>query len=135
MKKLFTSLVAVVLALSLPGLPLAQEKVKKDEPAVSTAGAGKSTEMVKSEEAKGKEKAGETQVSAESSIWRTGGLVTAVDPKAETISIHQETVHHDRVMELRVDKKVSKELSNIRTGDTVNVWIKGRVIKAINKVS
>lgn len=38
-------------------------------------------------------------------VWRLGGMVTAIDPQSKTISIHQETVHQDRVMKLRWTKK------------------------------
>jgi Cu/Ag efflux protein CusF len=64
-----------------------------------------------------------------------GGMITAVDPQAKTISIHQETIYHDRVLKLEVSQKVDKELSGIKTGDLVNVWVKGKVVTALNKVA
>ena len=76
----------------------------------------------------------EKQVSAQPEIVRMGGLVTAVDPKADTLSIHQETLHHDRVMELKVSKKEAKELSNLKPGDLVNVWVNGKTVTALNRV-
>lgn len=137
MKKLFIFGIALFLALSQAGWTLAQEKAKKEEPAgISKPATEKSTEAVKSEEAKGKERAEQgKRASAKPDIWRMGGLVTAVDPQAKTISIGQETVHHDRVMKLKVDEKVSKELSNLKPGDLVNVWVNGKVVMALNKVS
>jgi hypothetical protein len=137
MKKLFVVWIALIFALSVAGLTLAQEKAKKEEPAgVSKPATEKSGEAVKSEEAPGKEKAAEKEhVSAKPYIWRMGGLVTAVDPQAKTLSIHQETVHHDWVMKLRMSKKVAKELLKIKPGELVNVWVNGKVITALNKVT
>jgi hypothetical protein len=63
-----------------------------------------------------------------------GGMVTAVDPKDKTLSIHQETVYHDRALKLEVSGKVVKELENLKPGDLVNVWVNGGVITALNKV-
>ena len=76
----------------------------------------------------------EKQVPAKPEIVRMGGLVTAVDAKADTLSIHQETVHHDRMMKLKVSEKAGKELSNLKPGDLVNVWVSGKTATALNKV-
>jgi len=137
MKKLFILGIVLILALSLAGLPLAQEKAKKEEPAgVSKPATEKPTEAVKAEEAQGKEKAAEKEhVSAKPHIWRMGGLVTAVDPQAKTISIHQETVFHDRVLKLKVKGDMAKEMMHLKPGDLVNVWVNGKVITALNKVA
>jgi len=136
MKNLLIVLVAVVFAVSLSGMAVAQEKANKQEPAaVSNPTTEKSAETVKPEEAKEKGKTEENQASAKPVIWRMGGSVTALDPKAETISIHQESVHHDRVMKLRVSDKVAKELMDLKPGDLVNVWINDQVVTRLNKVS
>lgn len=137
MKKLFIVWMALIFGLSVAGLALAQEKAKKEEPAgVSKPTTEKSVEAMKAEEAQGKEKAAEKEhVSAKPYIWRMGGLVTAVDAQAKTLSLHQETVDHDWVMKLRVSEKVAKELLNIKPGDLVNVWVDGKVITALNKVA
>jgi hypothetical protein len=136
MKKLFIVWIALLLALSQAGWTLAQEKAKKEEPAgVSKPATEKSTEAVKSEEAQGKEKAEQgDRVSAKLHIWRMGGMVTAVDPKTKTLSVHQETVYHNRLLKLEVSGKVVKELENLKPGDLVNVWVNGEVITAFNKV-
>jgi hypothetical protein len=137
MKKLFIVWMALIFALSSAGLTLAQEKAKKEEPAgVSRPATTKSAEGVKAEEVQGKGKAAEKEhVSAKPYLWRMGGLVTAVDGQAKTLSLHQETVDHDWVMKLRVSEKVAKELLNIKPGDLVNVWVNGKVITALNKVA
>jgi len=136
MKRLFILWMVPILALSLTGLAWAQEKAKNEDPAgVSKPAIQKSAEIAKPGEPQVQEKAEGQHVSAEPSIRRMGGLVTAVDAQARTISIHQETVHHDWVMQLRVNGKVAKELSNIKTGDVVNIWVNGRVVTAVNKVS
>ncbi len=76
-----------------------------------------------------------SKMSAESHGWRMGGVVSAVDPQNHTISIHQETVHHDWVRQWKVDERAAKQLSNIKQGDLVNVWGKGKVVTDLNKVS
>jgi hypothetical protein len=127
MKKLFIVSMVLIFGLSVSGLALAQEKAKKEEPTeVSKPTAVTSGAGVKAEEA---------HVSAKPYIWRMGGLVTAVDSQAKTLSLHQETVDHDWVMKLKVNEKVAKELLNIKPGDLVNVWVNGKVITALNKVA
>lgn len=137
MKKLFVLGMVFIFALSLAGLTLAREKAKKEEPVgVSKPAAEKSTEAAKSAEAQAKEKAAEKEhASAKPYIWRMGGMVTAVDPQAKTLSIHQETVHHDWVLKLRVNGKMAKELMHLKPGDLVNAWVNGRVITELNKVA
>jgi len=136
MKKLFILWMVPILALSLTGLAFAQEKAKNEEPAgLSKPATEKSAEIARPGEVKGKEKAEGQHVSTEPSIRRMGGLVTAVDPKSHTISIHQETVRHDWVMQFRVNGEVAKELSDIKPGDAVNIWVNGRIVTAMNRVS
>ena len=131
MKKLLSIGIVILLAISWTGLTFAQEKAKQEQPAAVSNPAGeRSAEMTKPEG-----KTEEKQVSAQPEIVRMGGLVTAVDPKADTLSIHQETVHHDRVMDLKVSEKAAKELSNLKTGDLVNVWVTGKTVTALNRVS
>ena len=137
MKKLFIVWMVLIFGLSVAGLGLAQEKAKKEEPAgVSKPATEKSVEPMKAEEAQGKEKAAEKDhASAKPYIWRMGGLVTAVNAQAKTLSLHQETVDHDWVMKLRVSENVAKDLLNIKPGDLVNVWVKGKVVTALNRVA
>ncbi len=139
MKKLFIVWIAVTFSLSLAGLALAQEqeKVKKGEPAIVSKSAGeKSTAAVKSEDIRGKGNAeGKDPVYAKEHIWRMGGMVAAVNPKTKTLSIQQETVYHNRVLKLEVSGKMVKELESLKPGDLVDVWVHGRVITALNKVT
>jgi Cu/Ag efflux protein CusF len=122
--------IVVALAISLTGLTLAQEKATQEQPAAVSNPAGeKSAEMAKPEG-----KTEEKQALAQPEIVRMGGVVTSVDPKADTLSIHQETVHHDRVMELKVSEKAAKELSDLKPGDPVNVWVTGKTVTALNRV-
>ena len=41
----------------------------------------------------------------------------------------------ERVLKLTVSKKAAKDLTGIKVGDTVNVWVTGKVITALQKVS
>jgi Cu/Ag efflux protein CusF len=130
MKNLLSIGIVILLAISLTGLTFAQEKAKQERPAaISNLAGERSAEMAKPDG-----KTEEKQASAQPEIVRMGGVVTSVDPKADTLSIHQETVHHDRVMELKVSKKAAKELSNLRPGDPVNVWVIGKTVTALNRV-
>ena len=130
MRNLFSIGIVVLLAVSLSGLSFAQEKAKEEQPAAVSNPAGeKSTEMAKPEG-----KMEEKQASAQSEIVRMGGLVTEVDLQSDTLSLHQATVHHDRVMKLKVSDKVAKELSNLKPGDLVNVWVTGKTVSTLNKV-
>ena len=142
MKRIMIIGVTLVFALSLVTWAIAQEKAKKEEPAaVSKPAPEKAAEAVKPEAAKPeaaqeKPKAGEKKPVAEKPrIWRVGGMVTAVDMKTLTLSVHQETVKHDRVLKLKVSKKIAKELENLKVGDLVNVWLSGMTVTDLNKVS
>ncbi len=132
MKKFLSTGVIILLAISLSGLAVAQEKAKQEQAAaaVSRAAGEKSPEM-----AKPGGKTEERQVLANpEKIHRLGGLVMAVDPKADTLSIHQETVHHDRVMQLKVNEEAARELLNLKPGDLVNVWVTGTTVTVLRKV-
>ena len=108
-----------ILGLSLAGSAWAMENAQKGGPVgLNNTGLKNSSEM-----------------SAEFHDWRMGGIVSAVDPQNRTIAIHQETVHHDWVRQWKVDEKVAKELFNIKPGDLVNVWGKGKVVTDMKKVS
>jgi hypothetical protein len=137
MEKLFIVGMALILAFSLAGLTLGQEKTKKEEQKeVGKPAVEKLAVETKAPEAKEKEKAEvKKEITQKSSVWRAGGMVTAVDPKGKTLSIHQETVHHNRTLKLEVSAKVANELANLKPGDFIDVWITGRTVTALNKVS
>src|SRR5512139_1321660 len=121
MKNSFSIGVVVLLAVSLSAMSFAQEKATQEEPAVVSNPAGeKSAEIAKPEGKMESKKA-----SSQPEIARMGGLVTEVDLERGTLSLHQETIHHDRVMKLNVTEKAAKELSNLKPGDLVNVWVTG----------
>jgi hypothetical protein len=66
--------------------------------------------------------------------WRAGGVVNAFDPKAKTLVVHQTTLHHDRVLKLKVGEEALKGISELKPGDLVNIWITDQVITSLNKV-
>jgi hypothetical protein len=137
MKGSFIVGIVLIFSLSMAGQVKAQEKVKNGEPAgISRLATEKSTEAAKSEESRGLAKAGEKkEVSAKPDHWRIGGMVIAIDPKAETLSVHQETVYHNRILKLEMSGEMAKELRNVKPGDLVNVWVTGKTVTALNKVS
>ena len=137
MNKILMGLFAFIFALSLTNLAMAQEKAKKEEAAVVAKPTGeKSTETLKSGPIDEKNKGIQNkEVFLKPYVWRLGGEVKAVDLRTKTLSIHQETVHHDRVMKMMVGEKVDMQLKNIKPGDLVNIWVSGGRITALNKVS
>ncbi len=73
--------------------------------------------------------------SPNSSSWRAGGLVTAVDPGAAKLSVHQETVRHDRVLTFKVSLEVAKQLSDVKVGDLVNIWVTNNTVTELDKIT
>jgi hypothetical protein len=131
-KKLLTIWTIAMFALSLGAFTAAQEKAKKaDEPAqVGQPVVSKPAEEPKKE---GKEEA--KPVSLKPHIWRAGGVITAVNPQAKSLSLHQETVHHNWTLKLKVSEKVAQELPNFKVGDLVDVWITGDVVTTLKKLN
>lgn len=129
MKKLVILWTAFMFALCLTGSTLAQEKpgeqggIRKSVPELSKTD--------KQEQGKMKEQIG---VSAMPSISRIGGVITAVDPKTKTLSVHQETVYHNRTWHLEVTGKMTNELTNLKPGNLVNIWLAGKTVTALQKV-
>jgi hypothetical protein len=138
MNKIMIVLSAFIFALSMANSARGQEQTKNQETSVVAKPMGeKSIEAAKSgasTEKSIREQNQEVFVKPHK-IWRMGGEVKAVDLKTKTLLIHQETVHHDRLMKRKVDEKLGKELENIKPGDLVNVWVSGGRITELHKVS
>lgn len=66
--------------------------------------------------------------------YRLGGLVVSIDSIGKKISIQQNKVHKERKVTLVVDKKLAEELTNLKVGDAVNVWVIGNKVTALQKV-
>ncbi len=118
MKKIISIFMIGLFSLSLSGLAFAQGKEQKEQ---ALAGKSAPDKRVQGEQAKFE-------------MGRIGGVVTAVDPRAGTISVHQETVHHDRVMVFRVSDKAAGDLQNFKPGDLVNIWVDHGVVTEMNEV-
>ncbi len=103
--------------------------------AFTLAGTAWAMESGQKEDQAGSSMDNSAAMTSASHSWRMGGVVSAVDPQNHTISIHQETVHHDWVRQWKVNEKAAGELSNIKEGDLVNVWGKGKTVTEIGKVS
>ncbi len=136
MKKLLTILLGCIFAASLVGTGIAQEKAKKEEPAPAVKPAAeKPAEAVKSKESQEKAKTEEQKMAAPQPMtWRAGGVVDSLDPQAKTLTLHQVTLHHDRVLKLKVGEKAMKGISDLKPGDPVNIWITDGVITGLDKV-
>ena len=116
-------LVGLILVISITGLPFAQEK----------ANPGKSPEAVKPEGAK----PGELKKEAPTAPveYRMGGIITAIDAPAKKITIKQQQVKRERTLTLILGKETAKDLPGLKVGQSVNVWINGKSITALEKVS
>jgi Cu/Ag efflux protein CusF len=127
MKKLFTILLGCIFAASILGTGMAQEKSKKEEPAPAVKSAAeKPAQQAKAKEPQGK--------ALQPITWRAGGAVNAFDPKSKILTVHQVTLHHDRVLKLKVGEKAMKGIPELKPGDLVNIWITDGTITALNKV-
>lgn len=139
MKRLSIVLVGLIFVLSMAGLAFAQEKAKTGKPPEVTKPAepakpaeGAKAQAPKPEVAKpeaAKKKAPKVEK------YRMGGLVIALDRAAGKITIKQNKVRGERKVTLTVSKKAAKDLAGIKVGDEVNVWVSGRVITSMQKVS
>jgi Cu/Ag efflux protein CusF len=128
MKKLWIVCLVLIFAASLAGLGFAQEKAKKEEPApAAKAAPQKPPEAVKA-------KMEEKKEAPKPVTWRAGGVVESVDVQAKVLTIHQVTIHHDRTLKLKASGAAAKELSALKTGDLVNVWIRDQMITSLTKL-
>jgi hypothetical protein len=132
MKKLGIFCLALIFATVAVGWGWAQEKAKKEEPAAVKPAAEKPTEAAKAPQEKAKME--EKKEAPKPMTWRAGGVVQAVDARDKVLTIHQVTIHHDRTLKLKVSGGAAKDLSALKTGDLVNVWITDQVVTALNKL-
>ena len=145
MKKLSIILIGAIFVLSTTGWALAQEKTKPGK-APEAAKPGESTKAAESAQAQApkpveakpevaKPEKAKKETPAKSAEYRMGGIVTAIDVGRKKITIKQQRVKRERMVTLMMSEKTAKELSNIKVGDPVNVWVKGKRITALQKVS
>jgi Cu/Ag efflux protein CusF len=123
MKNLFNVLIGLIFVFSMTGLSIAQEKAKPE----------KAPEAVKPEAAK--QEVAKKETSAEPMEYRVGGVITNISAAGKQITIKQQQVKRERVVTLMISGKTAKDLSNLKVGDSVNVWVKGKRITALQKVS
>jgi hypothetical protein len=139
MKRFPIILVGLIFVLSTTGLAFAQEKAKggKAPEATKPAEPAKAAEAAKAEAPK-PEAAKPQEAKKERpkvAKYRMGGLVIALDSAARKITIKQDKVRGERKVTLTVNKKAAKDLAGIKVGDEVNVWVTGKVITELQKVS
>jgi hypothetical protein len=122
MKKIWVILTGLFFVLAVLGVGFAQGKAKPEKPSPSAQ-----AKVFKEGEVKGKSlpNLGE---------YRMGGIVTKIDSVGKKITIKQSKVKGERVATLKMDKASSKEMSMIKVGDVVNVWVQGKKIKSLKKV-
>lgn len=134
MKRLSIFLIGLIFVLSTAGLAFAQEKAKPAIPAEATKSAepAKPTEAAKAEGAKPEE--AKKEAPAKPVKFRMGGIITGIDAAAKKITIKQCKVKRERIFTLTMSKKVAKEISGLKVGDLVNVWVSGKIITVLKKV-
>ena len=139
MKRLSIVLVGLIFVLSMAGLAFAQEKAKPAKPPEVTKPAepAKPAEAAKAQAPKPEVAKPEVAKKKAPKVvkYRMGGLVIALDPAAGKITIKQTKVRGERKATLTVSKKIAKDLAGIKVGDEVNVWVTGKVITSLQKVS
>jgi len=65
---------------------------------------------------------------------RMGGIIIAIDLARDKVLIQQYKVNEERIISLELDKEISGEISNLRKGDAVNIWVKGNIVTKIEKI-
>lgn len=122
MKRLSILLIGTIFVLSMTGLLFAQEKAKPEKPAEAAKPQAAKQEEVKKEEP------------AKPMKYRMGGIITGIDAAAKKITIKQCKVKRERIVTLTMSKKVAKEISGLKVGDLINVWVTGKMITALQRV-
>lgn len=134
MKKLLVVLIGLIFVISMAGSPFAQEKAKPGK----SSEAAKSAEAAKPAgpaEAKGaKPEAAKKVAPAKPVKYRMGGIVVGLDTATNTITLQQNSVKAQKKVKLSLSKKAARELSHLKVGDLVNVWVSGKSITALHKV-
>lgn len=140
MKKWAIIVIGLFVALSLTGLSFAQEKAKAAKPEAPKPEAAKpeapKPEAAKPEAAKPEEKKAEPKKEAPPKpvVYRMGGVVVSVDAKANKLTVQQNSVKKQKKVTLAVSQKAAKDLGDLRTGDSVNIWVTGSTVTELVKV-
>ena len=119
-KRLLGPMIGLCVVLAFCGFAFAQATPKPATPEAAKPEAMKPAET-KPEPAKAPEM--KKAAPPKPVMYRIGGKVVAVDPKANKITIEQSTVKKQRKLALRVGKKAANQLKGIGVGDVVNVWV------------
>ncbi len=129
MKMRLILVLIAIFVLSIAGRPFAQEKAAAPEKPAVAAPSGAQGDAAKAPEAKAEP--------AKPKIlkYRMGGLVTALDKATGKITIKQESVKRERTAHLVLGKKAAKDLNGVQVGSAVNVWVTGKQITELQKVS
>ena len=138
MKKLFIVLIGLIFVFSVTGLSIAQEKAKPGKAPEAAKPEAAKPEAPKPEAAKpepAKKEVAKKEASAEPVEYRVGGVITNINAREKQITIKQHQVKRERTVTLVMSGKTAKDLSNLKVGDSVNVWVKGKRITALQKVS
>jgi hypothetical protein len=144
MKRLSIVLVGLIFVLSMAGLAFAQEKAKTGNPPEATKPAepakpAEATNVQASKPEGAKPEAAKPEVAKKEKTkvvkYRMGGIIVALDSAARKITIKQNKARGERKRVLTVNKKAAKNLAGIKVGDEVNVWVTGKVITSLQKVS
>ena len=112
MRKLSIIWLGLVLILFMAGSTIAQEKAKTE----GSAEAVKAAEPAKPIE------------------YRMGGIITAFDPAAKKITLTQRQVERERTVTLALGREVRSQMADLKAGEAVDVWVRGKAIARLNEV-
>jgi len=129
MKNVSLLIFLLLFLFSSTGWTLAQEKAKMEKPAE----AAKAGEAAKPAEA-AKPEAVKKEPPSPPMQYRMGGIITAVDPSAKRITLHQSSVKREKTFTLILGKEASEKLPGMKVGDAVNVWVTGKTVTRLEKV-
>ena len=140
-KRLFGVMIGFLAVLAFCGFVFAQAtpqpaKPEAMKPAETKAEAAKAPEM-KPEmkpEVKPEMKPEMKKEAPKPVMYRLGGIVVAIDAKANKITIDQKAVKKERKLALRVGKNAAKQTAGIAVGDVVNAWVTDGTITKLVKV-
>ena len=130
MKNFSLPFILLLFVLSSTGWALAQEKAKEEKPAE----AAKAGEAAKPAEA-AKPEAVKKEPPSPPMQYRMGGVITAIDPSAKKITLHQSQVKMERTVTLFLGKEALEKLPGLEVGDAVNVWMTGKTVTRLEKVA
>jgi hypothetical protein len=132
-KRIFGVMIGLLVVLAFCGFVFAQATPQPAKPEAMKPAETKA-EPAKAPEMKPEKKTEMKEAPPKPVMYRLGGIVVAVDAKANKITIDQKAVKKERKLSLRVGKKATQQMAGIGVGDVVNAWVTDSTITKLVKV-